>query len=96
MANIKQSEGNKRFDEIIKSESFKEYYNEQHTILMVSVLLQEAMEKKHLTQSVIAERMGISQADVSKVLSGKKENITIKTLQKFCNAIGVTPTLSLV
>lgn len=93
MSKANQTKGNARFDEIINSPKFQEYYKEQHRALVVSAMLQDAMEKKHLTQTAVANTMGISQADVSKILSGKKKNFTVETLLRFCDAIGSRVTI---
>lgn len=88
MSKVEKNQATLRFEEIIKSKKYQDYYNQEHDILMVAVMMQAKLDEKNLTQTELAERMGVSQADISKILNGKKKNFTIKTLLKFYHAIG--------
>ena len=52
--------------------------------------LQEARRAEHLTQSYVAERMGISQARVSEVESGDVSSLKVGTLARYAEALGGT------
>ena len=46
------------------------------------------IEQERLTQVAAAERMGISQPDVSKMLKGQFRPVSIERLLRFLNALG--------
>lgn len=48
------------------------------------------MNAKNLTNKDLAEISKISEATVSRALTGKGQNITVATLAAICNALGVT------
>ena len=52
--------------------------------------LQEARKAEHLTQTDVAERMGISQARVSEVESGDIGSLKVSTLMRYAEALGGT------
>ncbi|NJE80542.1 helix-turn-helix domain-containing protein [Olsenella sp. SW781] len=52
--------------------------------------LQEARRAEHLTQTDVAERMGISQARVSEVESGDIGSLKVSTLMRYAEALGGT------
>ncbi len=55
-------------------------------ILMQSIELSKLRQAQDLKQSELAEKMGVSQASVSKVESGK--DIQLSTLQKYVQSLG--------
>ena len=54
--------------------------------IAVRVLLK--MKELHLTQKVLAERMGCTQQYVSKILKGK-ENLSLETMTRLEEALGI-------
>ena len=52
--------------------------------------LQEARKAEHLTQTDVADRMGISQARVSEVESGDIGSLKVSTLMRYAEALGGT------
>ncbi len=54
----------------------------------IALRMLNSMDKLHLTQRALAERMGCSQQYISKVLKGQ-ENLSLETLVKIENALGI-------
>lgn len=52
--------------------------------------LQEARKAERLTQSDVAERMGISQARVSELESADVSSLKVSTLERYAEALGGT------
>jgi predicted XRE-type DNA-binding protein len=46
------------------------------------------IKQQHLTQKAAAERMGVSQPDVSKILKGQFRAYSVERLTRFLNALG--------
>jgi HTH-type transcriptional regulator / antitoxin HipB len=59
--------------------------------LMIEQRLAALREKRGLTQTQLARRLGVSQAMVAKLESGRSRNITLETLIKTALALGVEP-----
>jgi len=54
--------------------------------------LQNYMDKNEINQRQLAAKLDISEAAVSRILSGGIiKNVNLEILYKICNAIGVTP-----
>lgn len=51
--------------------------------------LKDRKEELGLTQEQIAERMQTERVRVNELFSSKKNNMTVKTLLKLCNALDV-------
>jgi len=49
--------------------------------------IREVMKKKGMNQKDLAEKVGIDQGTLSKIINGKKE-ITLKTARKLSDALG--------
>lgn len=49
----------------------------------------EARQQKHMTQSELAKRSGISQAEISRIEHGK-HNPSIKLLQRLAEGLGMS------
>lgn len=54
----------------------------------IAMMMLDKMEELHMTQKILAERMGCSQQYVSKILKGK-ENLSIETLCKIEDALQI-------
>lgn len=55
----------------------------------IAMQMLDQMDKLHLSQSAVAERMGCSQQYVSKVLKGK-ENLSLETITKIEEALDLS------
>ena len=60
--------------------------NDKAKVLSQSIELAKLSKAKQLKQSELANLMGVSQANISKVESGK--DIQLSTLQQYINALG--------
>ena len=75
--------------------SFKQYENDPEFVaegLAISFVedMLECLEKRGLTQSWLAEQMGVSRAHVSRILNARP-NMTLLTIAKIAIALGVKP-----
>lgn len=51
--------------------------------------LKEAIEKSGLTQDELAARAEVSQASISYLMSGARTTVTVETLDKLADALGI-------
>ena len=58
--------------------------------------ISQQMKKKHLTKVKMAEAMKTSRAQLDRVLDPKSGNVTLSTLQKAANAVGMSLSVQLV
>ena len=58
--------------------------------------ISQAMKKKRLSKIKMAEAMKTSRAQLDRVLDPKSGNVTLATLQKAANAVGMTLRVELV
>jgi transcriptional regulator with XRE-family HTH domain len=70
-----------------------EFIAERLSIKIVEEMLQ-LLEDRGLTQSWLAEKMGVSRAHISKILNAAP-NMTLLTIAKIAVALGTTPDMSL-
>lgn len=52
--------------------------------------IRELRERQDMSQRDLAERIGRHQVDVSRIESGRLQSITIETLEKLANVLGVS------
>ena len=71
--------------EFVKSDKFKQVYAEENLMLRIRNRIKQIIEEKQLTQDQLAERMGVDQKQVHRLIAGKG-GFTFTTLQKFCYA----------
>lgn len=57
--------------------------------LQIAKRVRELREAREMTQSELADEMKTSQSTVSKIESGRDSNLTIETLGKLSDALGV-------
>ncbi len=60
----------------------------ENLVLSVQIALQQAMHRGCVSQRELAERMGVSPARVSQILTGEQANLTLKTIGKIAFALG--------
>ena len=81
-------------DELIEERGFDREEIHQEALKLIAECrayeLREARNAEHLTQSDVAERMGISQARVSEVESGDVGSLKVSTLARYAEALGGT------
>lgn len=52
-------------------------------------MIKEHMQKNGITYEALGNRMGISRQAVWNLLNKKNGSMTLKTLQRICNALGI-------
>lgn len=66
--------------------------NADHDWLMysarIALAVAKEMDAQHITQALLAQKMGCTQQYVSKILKGK-ENLTLETISKLESVLGV-------
>jgi DNA-binding XRE family transcriptional regulator len=72
---------------VLQDPKVKAEYNRLEPEFKMASVLIEARTKAGLTQEQLAERMGMKQASIARIESGKN-NPSIKTLQKYAQATG--------
>lgn len=58
--------------------------------------IRQAMEHEHLSQKKLAERMGTSRSQISRLLDPKDGNVTLATLQRAAEMLGRKVRLELI
>jgi DNA-binding Xre family transcriptional regulator len=81
---IEQTGSIKLFKELINSEDFRKYHQQQTLIRDIAVQIEKIRQHEKLTQDELAQKMEVDQAVVSRMTRGS--NMTLKTLEKFCLA----------
>jgi predicted XRE-type DNA-binding protein len=64
--------------------------------IIIAYQLLEAIEKQHLSKTVLATRLETSRAAVNRLLDPENESITLLTLKKAANVLGKKLRLELV
>ena len=77
---------NDYLNERLKDDNFKEEYDKLDDEYSFAVALIEARNKRKLSQKQLAEKTGMTQADISKIESGNR-NLSIKTLKRLADGL---------
>lgn len=73
--------------EFLKDEEFRKGYEEELGKLRIVHALIVLREKRGLTQTALARRMGVSQPFIAKLESGETHNFSLETLVKLASAL---------
>ena len=73
-------------NERLKDDNFKEEYDKLDDEYFFAIALIEARNKRKLSQKQLAEKTGMTQADISKIESGNR-NLSIKTLKRLADGL---------
>ena len=80
----------RKFDDYLngrlKDDNFKEEYDKLDDEYSFAIALIEARNKKKLSQKQLAEKTGMTQADISKIES-ENRNLSIRTLQRLVDGL---------
>ena len=85
ITSIDLNTGYSELSEFVKSDKFKQIYAEENLMLRIRNRIKQIIEEKQLTQDQLAEKMGVDQKQVHRLIAGKG-GFTFTTLQKFCYA----------
>jgi predicted XRE-type DNA-binding protein len=93
------NEGQRRYEEYwaeqMADPEFRRIYAEEAHKKDLWLQLVEAREATGLTQQQVAERMGVSQAQVARIEKRGYESYTLRTLRRYLNALGDQFTLEI-
>ena len=71
----------------LKNPEFSKIYNEELIRLELAHQLAQTREKAHLSQTVVAKRMGVTPQLVSRIETGNL-NLTVGTIFRYAKSIG--------
>lgn len=71
----------------LRNPKFKKIYNKELNQLELAHSLTQTREKAHLSQTVVAKRMGVSPQLVSRIEAGNL-NLTIGTIFRYAKSVG--------
>jgi ribosome-binding protein aMBF1 (putative translation factor) len=77
-----------RFNIRTKSPEFKKAYYKELSRVRLAYRIAELREKRGLTQSELARKVGTTQAGISRLENPNYRNYSLKTLEKVANALG--------
>jgi DNA-directed RNA polymerase specialized sigma subunit len=90
--NEKMNEGQKRYEEYwakqMADPEFRRIYEEEAQKKELWLQLVEARYASGLTQQQVAERMGVSQAQVARIEKQGYDAYTLRTLRRYIQALG--------
>jgi antitoxin HicB len=75
--------------ELLEDDGTYEEVSSRATMRAISENLKNRFEKSQITRTTFAKRMGSSRTVVNRLLDGKTESVTVQTLVKAANALGV-------
>jgi antitoxin HicB len=77
------------FENFLKEEGILEEVYEKALKTAIAYRLQEVMNKANVTQTSLAQKMGTSRAVVQRLLNPSNTSVTLHTLGKAAQALGV-------
>jgi antitoxin HicB len=75
--------------ELLEEDGTYEEVNSRATMRAISENLKNRFEKSKITRTSFAKRMGSSRTAVNRLLDGKADSVTLHTLVRAANALGV-------
>jgi len=75
------------FDDFLKDEGFLEEVENIAFKRVVAYQLREAMRKKNISRTSLAQKMNTSRSSVNRLLDPENEAITFRTLKKAAEAL---------
>jgi antitoxin HicB len=83
-------------DEFLGEQGTREAFQAVAIKEVLAWQIRRAMESEHLSQKKLAERMGTSRSQISRLLDPADGNVTLATLQRAAEILGRTLRLDLV
>lgn len=99
MAKAKTPRSTKGFptlDDFLDAEGTREAFQAVAVTEVLAWQIAQAMKAQHLSRKGLAERMGTSRSQISRLLDPKDGNVTLLTLQRAAEIIGRKVRLELV
>ena len=75
-------------EEKLKNKEFKRLYELECAKVALAQKIAEIREEKHLRQSDLAKRLGVSQQFISQIETGEEKNLTLETMVKIAKSLG--------
>ncbi|KKP94759.1 MAG: hypothetical protein US13_C0015G0003 [candidate division TM6 bacterium GW2011_GWE2_36_25] len=76
------------YEKIISDPKRKKRIEEEYQTLLISELIQAAIEKDLITVRELAREAGVSPTIIQELKTGKRKDITLRTASKILNTIG--------
>ena len=80
-------------DEKLKDPEFKKEWDELEPEFQLIKAMLQGREEQNLSQRQLADRIGVTQSDISKIESGEA-NPTLETLKKLAKGLGMNLSIS--
>jgi predicted XRE-type DNA-binding protein len=90
------TQGLTTLDEFLDSEGTREAFQAVAIKEVLAWQIEEAMKAQKISRRALAERMGTSRSQISRLLDPKDGNVTLRTLQRAAALIGRKVRLELV
>jgi antitoxin HicB len=89
MSETKNPHRGSSLNDLLEADGTYEEVSSRATMRAISENLKDKFEKSQITRTVFAKRMGSSRTVVNRLLDGKAESVTLQTLVRAANALGV-------
>ena len=89
-------EGLATLDDFLDEQGTRETFQAVAIKEVLAWQIRQAMEHEHLSQRKLAERMGTSRSQISRLLDPKDGNVTLATLQRAAEMLGRKVRLELI
>ena len=84
----RSTEGFGTLDQFLDAEGTRETFQAVAIKEVLAWQIEQAMKEQHLSRKGLAERMGTSRSQISRLLDPKDGNVTLLTLQRAAEMIG--------
>ena len=74
--------------EKLKDKEFRRLYELERAKVALAQRIAELREEKHLRQSDLARKLGVSQQFISQIETGQEKNLTLETILKIARSLG--------
>lgn len=74
--------------EKLKNEKFRKIYEFERAKVALAQKIAELREEKHLNQTELAKKLGVSQQFISQIETGQESNLTLNTLLRLAATLG--------
>jgi len=72
----------------LKNVKFKKTYETERAKVALAQRIAELREEKHLNQSELAKKLGVSQQFISQIETGQESNLTLDTIVRLARSLG--------
>jgi predicted XRE-type DNA-binding protein len=96
MTKKRSIEGLTTVDELLEEQGWREEFEAIAIKEVIAWQIAQAMKDKKMSQRALAEQMGTSRSQVSRLLNPKDGNVTLTTLQRAAKIVGRSVRVELV